>query len=452
MIVKNEEKNIERALSWGKGVVCEQIVVDTGSTDRTVEMAKRMGAKVFHFPWIDDFAAAKNHAIDQAKGNWIAFLDADEYFSEKDAKNLKQILTRIDNDPYIRQNCFSLRCPCVQLDDQGQVFMLLEQERIFRNLPRIRYQGKIHEYLTLDRPSSNMPDLNIMHTGYSQSAYKEGDKAARNVSMLRGELAKNPEDPNFMCYLGDSLRIDPTQENLNEAAEHYSKALQSDRPIAPYLKQSAYNFLMLWFLSREGRREEGIELCRKAVAEFPGNPDFHFYYGNILYEDARYPEAWEQALKCEELLKAEHLSTSFHITSNPGELFFKMLKTAQRLGDQEKIIRCATLLLKEDKYQDGILTPFLRDLKSAGADVADDEIFKILERLYDMKQLKDKLFMLRCAKDAGNAGLSVMLLGSVSQEEWDWIKGGGDQPGAASAKETLEPADGPAAQPVMSQA
>ena len=64
MIVKNEEKNIERALSWGKDIMYEQIVVDTGSTDRTVDIAKQMGAKVYHFEWIDDFAAAKNYAID----------------------------------------------------------------------------------------------------------------------------------------------------------------------------------------------------------------------------------------------------------------------------------------------------------------------------------------------------------------------------------------------------
>ena len=75
MIVKNEERNIERALRWGKGVVWEQIVVDTGSTDRTVELAEKMGAKVFYFEWQDDFSAAKNFAISKASGDWIAFLD-----------------------------------------------------------------------------------------------------------------------------------------------------------------------------------------------------------------------------------------------------------------------------------------------------------------------------------------------------------------------------------------
>lgn len=88
MIVKNEEKNIQRALSWGKEFMWEQIVVDTGSTDRTAELAKEMGAKVFVFPWINDFSAAKNYAIEQASGDWIAFLDADEYFSPEDAKKL----------------------------------------------------------------------------------------------------------------------------------------------------------------------------------------------------------------------------------------------------------------------------------------------------------------------------------------------------------------------------
>ena len=76
MIVKNEESNIERALSWGKGIVSEQIVIDTGSTDNTVKIAESMGAKVYHFEWIDDFSAAKNYAIEKCSGDWIAFLDA----------------------------------------------------------------------------------------------------------------------------------------------------------------------------------------------------------------------------------------------------------------------------------------------------------------------------------------------------------------------------------------
>ena len=67
MIVKDEEENIRKALSWGKGIVWEQIVVDTGSRDRTVQIAESMGAKVYHYTWSDDFSAAKNYAISKAR-------------------------------------------------------------------------------------------------------------------------------------------------------------------------------------------------------------------------------------------------------------------------------------------------------------------------------------------------------------------------------------------------
>ena len=100
MIVRNEEKNIEQALSWGKSVMWEQVVVDTGSTDRTVELAKRMGARVVTFPWVDDFAAAKNYAIEQAQGDWIAFLDADEYMTPEDAGKLKALIDCLEPDVY----------------------------------------------------------------------------------------------------------------------------------------------------------------------------------------------------------------------------------------------------------------------------------------------------------------------------------------------------------------
>ena len=106
MIVKNEEKHIRRALSWAAGIAKEQIVVDTGSTDRTVEIARSMGAKVFHFPWEDDFSSAKNYAIRQASGSWIAFLDADEYLDADDAKkaagDLKEIVSGAHGRHHVR--------------------------------------------------------------------------------------------------------------------------------------------------------------------------------------------------------------------------------------------------------------------------------------------------------------------------------------------------------------
>ena len=116
MIVKNEERNIERALSWGKDIMCEQIVVDTGSTDRTVELAEKAGASVYFYEWTDDFAAAKNYAIGKAKGDWIAFLDADEYMTPEDARTMQTVL-----DGSEERNFDGISTGWQQLDDKGQI-------------------------------------------------------------------------------------------------------------------------------------------------------------------------------------------------------------------------------------------------------------------------------------------------------------------------------------------
>jgi glycosyltransferase involved in cell wall biosynthesis len=388
-----------------------------------VDLAQKMGAKVYHFPWINDFSAAKNFAIEQAKGNWIVFLDADEYFSREDAEKMKVLLTNVENNPALRKNCITLKCACVQLDDEGKPFMVLEQERVFRNRPDIRYVGKIHEMLsTMGQGVYNAPELSIMHTGYSKSAYKEGNKAARNLTMLREELANKPGDPDLLCYIADSLRIEPTAENLDEAETLYDEAIHSDKPLIPYLKKSAYNFLIVRNAGREGNRAETIRLCEKALAEFPNEPDFNYYYGDFLYEKKAYRPAWEHYQKCEESLKSKQISSSFYIATKPIDLFFHMLLTAKALGDKVNMVRYAALLLKEDRYQQGILVPFLRDLKGTGTDASDEDIFLLLEKLYDFSHIKDKLFLLRCAKEAENAVLAVMLLGAISEEEWKWIR------------------------------
>ena len=144
MIVKNEEQDIRRALSWGKGIVSEQIVVDTGSTDNTVQIAEEMGAKVFHFEWCDDFSAAKNYAIEQASGDWIAFLDADEYFSEQDARQIPGLLKKIENASLKSGRIHLVRTALVDLNDDGEIFSVGQQDRIFRNMKGLRYKNRVH--------------------------------------------------------------------------------------------------------------------------------------------------------------------------------------------------------------------------------------------------------------------------------------------------------------------
>ena len=427
MIVKNEENNIEKALSWAKGIAFEQIVVDTGSTDRTVEIAKSMGAKVFHFKWIDDFSAAKNYAIEQATGNWIAFLDADEYFPDKDVKTLMTVLKTVENDHTMRNLKSAIRCPIANVDDSGKPFLVVRQDRIFRNVPEIRYSGKIHEMLITPDPIMHAPELTIIHTGYSHSAYEETGKAYRNVEMLREELRRDSENADLQCYLADSLRATGEEQDLVEAESLYRDALSSGNVTLKELKQGAYSFLIATYFDDAERTVENTELCIKAYNEFPTNPDFCFYYGRKLYESGDFNAAWEKLIECENILMKETVDVGSYVIRNPVLVFFQMVITAEELGDMNEVIRCATLALKEDKYQHGMLAPYINAFNTRGFETPVEEVFSLLDKLYDFSNVKDKITVMRAAKTAGNMQLVGKVLSLLTSDELEWLRGDTDQ-------------------------
>ena len=421
MIVKNEEKNMEKALSWAKPIAFEQIVVDTGSTDKTVEIAESMGAKVFHFEWIDDFSAAKNFAIEQAKGDWIAFLDADEFFPDDDVRRLLLILRNVENDPKLRRMKTAIRCPIVNVDDEGKPFTTLLQDRVFRNTPEIRYSGKIHEVLIVNEEIFQAPELSIIHTGYKQSVYAETGKAARNVEMIREELSRDPENPNLKCYLADSLRVSGETQNIPEAERLYNEVLASDKYVQSELKQGAYNYLIAAYFETEEKNDETFEMCKKAYKEYPENPDFCYYYGRKLYLSGDHRLAWEVLQKCEAQLNVDILEMGSYIIKNPMMLFYNMVLVAEELENVPEIIRYATLVLKEDKYQHLILAPYIQAFNRTGYKTSADEIFSLLDKLYDFNNTKDKITVMRAAKNAENMELVGKVLATFTSEELGWL-------------------------------
>jgi len=421
MIVKNEEKNIEKALSWAKPIAFEQIVVDTGSTDRTIEIAESLGAKIYHFEWINDFSAAKNFAIEQAKGDWIAFLDADEYFPDEDVKKLSLILSNIENDPTLQKMKTAIRCPIVNIDDSGKPFMVLRQDRIFRNTPEIRYTGRIHEVLNVQATLMQAAELTIIHTGYTKSVYEETGKAFRNLDIIREELNRDPDNASLKCYLADSLRVVGEEQGIIEAEALYREALSNGQPILNELKQGAYNYLVAKYYEDEERKDENYALCRTAYEEFPENPDFCYYYGRKLYLIGEYKLAMEKFTECENRLKSEAVEMGGFILKNPMMLFFSMVLTAEELGNMQEVIRCATHVLKEDKYQHMMLAPYIQAFKRPGYETSDDEIFTLLTKIYDFSNLKDKLTVLQAAKASVNVELINRVLSTFTPEELNWL-------------------------------
>jgi glycosyltransferase involved in cell wall biosynthesis len=440
MIVKNEEKNIVSALTWGRDICIEQIVVDTGSDDKTVEIAESLGAKVLHFEWCDDFAAAKNVALEAASGTWIAFLDADETLSPEDAAKVIPELERIERETNGRAAV--LNCTLINLNDKGQTASTHTTGRFFRNVPEIRYEGRIHEHINIDieRHVIRTTDrLTILHTGYSESAYADGSKIERNLRLLRLDLAEKPDDIITKAYIMESLLVTKKPEDLAEAVGLAKEvALSSVPPDYEKLRRSAIIALCIEYSGNEETEEEALRFAKLGCEQYPECMDLIYLLGVFELLNGNPAEAQKLLDKTEEMLRGDTLATeSVVVVKDVFRLFFYQMQCAQKLDDMPRVIRYATLMLKEDKYQKGIIRPYMHTLISTGSSVP--ELIELLSRLYKIapdlpktqEGLKDKLFLIAAAKDIADnpqavtesAALYQAIRQLVTPEDIAFLKG-----------------------------
>lgn len=423
MIVKNEEKNIEKALSWGKEVVCEQIVVDTGSTDNTVEIARQMGAKVYHYEWNNDFAAAKNYAIEQASGNWIAFLDADEYFTQKDAKQLKIFLRDISAAFPIPD---MVTCPMLQLNDEGEIFATSVQQRIFRNIPRVRYQNKIHEILsgtdgkllTQVRTEDKFP---IYHTGYAKQVYADTKKITRNKEILLNILKENPEDYTNLGYLADSYFVegdlDRAEEAFREAVAHHSQVPSAAR------NNTSFSGLMRIIYQRN--KPDAEEEMRRIYARFEETgenyPDMEYWIGLSMMQKRKLKDGvyWlETALKKLEQYQGDE---SLFIMANQSEVYRVLAYANKELGALSQSVRYCTIALRADKKK-ALPLVLLLQLFASDQGTTASAAFEFLSKIYDFSDAMDRVFVLEVAKKAPYPELEKALSCMMQEEDRQVLK------------------------------
>ena len=176
-----------------EGAVRRVVVVDTGSSDRTVEIAERHGARVFHFEWCEDFAAARNFALDHTTGEWVLHLDADETASAAAPDALRAELAA--QPEAVR----FLRVPVRSPWPDGLGSDEHTARRLFRRLPSVRWTRRIHENITDvggERPEheGSARTLRVDHEGYRDAvARREGGKVERNVRLLTREDPRQSE-------------------------------------------------------------------------------------------------------------------------------------------------------------------------------------------------------------------------------------------------------------------
>lgn len=458
MIVKNEEENIERALSWGKGIVSEQIVVDTGSEDRTVEIARAMGAKVYTFAWTDDFSAAKNYALSKAEHEWVAFLDADEYFSGEDAKKLDGYVKRLRNTGYD-----GIVTAFADLDDEGKVLVMGSHLRIFRNTPGLNYCRRIHECLKKDGEGHIQAvdltrELTIYHSGYGKKRNQKKKGSKRNLQMILKELEECPDDYEMYGYLGNEYgRLG----ELEKAEASYRKSID----LMPDTMRDDYGVTtsgiwqrlleVLTFMPQKDEKDL-LEVYRQARERWPEEGDYDYimarYYG--VHGDYKAGERY--------LRQAFEILERYGYTAKSSILSGNILKAYEMLamycfnsGNLEECVKITAMMLRENPYLMStlvlMLTALLKDPGTGGrgkegaAEAADF----LGSNFYQFQSLKDRLFVLQAAMRAGYEELTEVVKGTFTQEEYEAVdKALGGELSAQSSRE--KPAHLISIQPVVS--
>lgn len=345
VITKNEEKNIARCIESYKDIIDEVIVVDTGSDDKTVEIAQRLGAKVYHYEWHNDFAAAKNYALSLAQGDWIIFLDADEFFAEGHCYNVKKYIALLHRDKKYDGIC----CRMANIEENGELRNYIIQIRIFRNHPDIRYINSIHESLRKNTGQLNVffvekEDILIYHTGYASSVGTT--KAERNLKLLLEAKKKGYFPPYFNGYMSDSYFVMKDWDNAIAYAQKYIDSGVSffGYNIKPYIN------IIESMIQRGDDTELVIEKTKEFIKKFPDNPTFYVFMADALYRLKRYTEASEFYKKAAEL-NEKYNGIEINLAVNKRYyLYYKMGYICYLSNDYENAFTYFVESLKDKKH------------------------------------------------------------------------------------------------------
>ncbi len=311
-----------------KDIADELVIVDTGSTDSTLRIAEGAGARVFHFRWCDDFAAARNFALEQATGDWIVFLDADEGFlhPEKVRDKLREVDGRqppVDGILVTRVNT------ALDTDEQMGNDRAV---RAFRRLPDIRYHGHIHETINSSRGSLRLYQddggMSLYHTGYTEGVGVQ--KARRNLRLLLQDAAENGEQPGQYMYFADCYF---GLQDYRKAMKYAILAL--DSPVQP-----AVSRVGLFHVAIESMRclgwalEDQLALAEMAVGEYPDQPEFYGERGMILCGMGRLEDARDSLARAMAIYEGGRIpfSAETYFTDKTASLVYR------RLGELEEAI------------------------------------------------------------------------------------------------------------------
>jgi len=329
LIVRDEQHCLERCLQSLRGVADQIVVVDTGSTDRTVEIARVWADRVCSFPWTDDFSAARNFAIDQADGEYLLMIDADNWITNPDDPGglLAAFAARHADDVVGTVDITNL------IGAGADAKAVLEVAPRFFKRGHFRYEGAIHEQLVPVGGGMRLAKtgLRYHHTGYAHDVASPRHKSRRNKPMLLAAVAQHPADEYYLYQLGKAHFC---LNEFEQAGDAFERALACIRfgpngqakgragaPAAQVLTDLIVSLAYAYAnTDRLGQAKTHLE-THKALAHTGTNcPDFHHATGYIylmLGDIARAKAAYRQALRlgpaAEQVIGTASFSTHYHL-------------------------------------------------------------------------------------------------------------------------------------------
>jgi tetratricopeptide (TPR) repeat protein len=272
MIVRDEEEMLGRCLGSVAGAVDQIVVVDTGSGDRSVEIARSFGAEVISVEWAGSFAEARNVSLDAAESEWVLFLDADEVLIDGSRERLRELTRRTWCEGFD----FTVLNHTGDIEDGTSVSHTAL--RMFRNRPQHRFEGRLHEQIA-DRLPSFLPGrvrrsgLAIEHFGYLKAVRAQRAKSERNIGLLRLQQAEGPPGAFLHFNLGSEHAA---------AGDHEAALLEFERAWSLLADPQAVEFAPALIRRLIGaqracaRHEEAVSLAREGLDLFPDFTDLLF--------------------------------------------------------------------------------------------------------------------------------------------------------------------------------
>ncbi|WP_432401174.1 tetratricopeptide repeat-containing glycosyltransferase family 2 protein [Wukongibacter sp. M2B1] len=340
MIVKNEEKHLERCLNSVKGLVDEIIIVDTGSIDNTKKIAEKFGAIIKDYEWDNNFSNARNYSLEFAKMEWILLLDGDDEFNSEYKKQYIDLINNSAKDGHYFKT-LSFTGDIINKDNVVSNLNL----RLLKNNNKYKFVGAIHEQIrcldgTMDYRNFASEDIEIFHYGYLTEVAIEKEKRKRNIAIIEEELKRDPTNQFHIFNLANEYFA---LNDLNKTLELFDKVYKNLNPNTGYSSKLVIRRIMC--LDELNRYNDALNAIQEGLKMYPEFTDLEFIRGLIHLKGRRYTLAIKSFEKCVEMgmapIQLEFIrgAGTFRPHMALGGIYYKFEDYQNSLSSYEKALQ-----------------------------------------------------------------------------------------------------------------